>query len=360
MKFSKLEWSNLVNDYNNGKSISDICLENPDVKKSSLRYHIKKSDPQLQEVQEFQVQVPVQEPAQEPAPAPAPKTTVSIRKKEQYSPVTDSFLDSIIRESPVKSQSQSNPFIQSTTTNNLLESLFEPESLLAPLPAQAQANKGPSGKIGGHTKAWWFGASKEKKVKEEPDKFAEDNEQMVLVQKIRLYFVHFPELDKLHIVTRKKGTDIPDVEKWLISLYTKKVPDLEKTLNFIRFHVRNNISENSSIKLASNILETSCRVLEHTLMMTGIKANGLTQNVIADPDITRCIKEILIDNSVTSLHLGPKSDLALKIGMKIVAQDSQNRIEQQMNEIYRQQAQAKAKASKVEEPSESPDKYPDL
>lgn len=85
----------------------------------------------------------------------------------------------------------------------------------------------------------------------------EDDEQLILVQKIRLYFVHFPELAKLHIVPCKRNTDTPDTEKWLISLYSKKQEDLEKILNFIRFHVRNNISENSSIKLASNFLETA-------------------------------------------------------------------------------------------------------
>ena len=146
----------------------------------------------------------------------------------------------------------------------------------------------------------------------------------------------------MHIVPHKKNTDTPDTEKWLISLYSKKQEDLEKILNFIRFHVRNNISENSSIKLASNFLETGIKVLEHILLTVGVQSQNLTKSVMEDQDIIRCVKEILIDNSVTSLSLGPKSDIVLKLGMKIVSCDSQNRIEQRIESQARAKAKAKA------------------
>jgi hypothetical protein len=153
----------------------------------------------------------------------------------------------------------------------------------------------------------------------------------------------------LHIVPLKKGTDEPDTEKWLISLYSKKQDGLEKILNFVRFHVRNNISENSSIKLASNALETSVKVLEHVLLLVGVQSQDLTKTVMSDPDIIRCVKEILIDNSITSLSLGSKSDLLLKLGMKIVSTDSHNRIERQM-EANAQTKAEEAKATSRAEP----------
>jgi hypothetical protein len=88
------------------------------------------------------------------------------------------------------------------------------------------------------------------------------------------------------------------------------------------------------------VLETGVKVLEHVLLVVGVQSQNLTKNVMEDQDIIRCVKEILIDNSVTSLSLGPKSDIVLKLGMKIVSCDSQNRIEQKIES----QARAKAKA----------------
>ena len=128
------------------------------------------------------------------------------------------------------------------------------------------------------------------------------------------------------------------------SLYSKKEQDLDKILNFIRFHVRNNINENSSIKLASNVLETGVKVIEHVLLVVGVKSQNLTKNVMADEDIIRCVKEILIDNSITSLNLGPKSDLMLKLGMKVVSCDSQNRIEHRIEA----QARSPSRQAKVD------------
>jgi len=75
-----------------------------------------------------------------------------------------------------------------------------------------------------------------------------------------------------------------------------------------------------------------------------VQSQDLTKTVMADPDIIRCVKEILIDNSITSLSLGSKSDLILKLGMKIVSTDSQNRIENRMEANARANARAKAKA----------------
>ena len=67
-------------------------------------------------------------------------------------------------------------------------------------------------------------------------------------------------------------------------------------------------------------------------MLVGIKSKGLSESVMEDKDVLRCVKEIMIDNSIASMAIGPKSDLVLKLGMKLVSIDSQNRIEEKITE----------------------------
>eukprot|EP00035_Acanthoeca_spectabilis_P017077 m.356709 g.356709 ORF g.356709 m.356709 type:complete len:354 (-) comp16606_c0_seq6:3471-4532(-) len=350
-KIPEARWAKLIQENRDGKTIAQICRENDDVKKSTFRYHLKKanSEPAESEQEPVQVQTQVQEPivqepivqtqvqVQEQAP---PRTTVTINKR-------DDFLTSFAPEN-FKTQPQNRNAVDSLFS---IDDIFQPETLTVPVKAKSESKP-----LAGITKASWFSGKGPKTVLGLTEsEQQEDNEQLVLVQKIRLYFVHFPELQKLHIVTKKKNTDEPDTEKWLISLYNKKRADLEKTLNFIRFHVRNNINENSSIKLASNVLETGVKVLEHVLLSVGVQSQDLTKNVLADDDIKRCLKEILIDNSINSLNIGAKSDLVLKLGMKIVSTDSQNRIDKQIN----QQA-AKAQGTPSNLNDDLAKKYSDL
>jgi hypothetical protein len=329
-KIHKERWNALVQEHLNGKTLAQIVRENDDVKKSALRYHVKKAraanEPTQNEPDDKQgedtaapqkVEQVVEEPPSIPKPA-AVKPTAIITKKRAA--VQDDFLHSFAPEQ-FKQAPRSNSAVDQIFSIN---DIFQPETLQKPLVTKEKEKP-----LAGKSKSWWLSGKSEVQKKREKD-LEDDNEQLVLVQKIRLYFTHFPELSKLHIVTRKRGTDEPDTEKWLISLYGKTQPELEKLLNFIKFHVRNNMSENSSVKLASNVLETSVKILEHVLLRVGVQSQDLTKDVMSDEDISRCVKEILIDHSVTSLNLGPKSDLLLKLGMKIVACDSHNRIEQQI------------------------------
>lgn len=339
-KIPEARWAQLIQENRDGKTIAQICRENDDVKKSTFRYHLKKADTDIAPELEHE---PVQEPTvQEPAPIQAPlRTTVTINKR-------DDFLTSFAPEN-FKTQPQNRNAVDSLFS---IDDIFQPETLTAPVKAKSESKP-----LAGITKASWFSGKGPKMVLTESEQ-EEDNEQLVLVQKIRLYFVHFPELQKLHIVTKKKNTDEPDTEKWLISLYNKKRADLEKTLNFIRFHVRNNINENSSIKLASNVLETGVKVLEHVLLSVGVQSQDLTKNVLADDDIKRCLKEILIDNSINSLNIGAKSDLVLKLGMKIVSTDSQNRIDKQINQQAAKAARPQSTPSNLND--DLAKKYSDL
>lgn len=319
---TKSQWTALVNEHKSGKSINDILAENPDIKKSTFSYHLKKAQEIPRDVEKVE--------------SSKPKTTVVVTKKETpepepepvapapVAPVVDTFLDAFnppMQEKPINYGNSGGGLVDNLFDVN---DIFTPEELTKPV-AKPEPKKqtAPAGK----SKSWWLSKTKDKTPKEK--QLEEDDEQLCLVQKIRLYFVHFPELAQLHIVPKKKNGE-PDVEKFLISLYTKKTADLEKTLNFVRFHTRNTLNENSSIKLASNVLETGMRIIETTMCFVGIKSQGLTKEVMKDGDIIRCIKEILIDNSITSINVGPKTDLAMKIGMKIIQTDSSNRIEEQM------------------------------
>lgn len=353
-KITKERWSQLVKEHRAGKSIADIVRENEDVKKSTFRYHIKKANVEDENEEQMTDQEPTTsqelETRQETKNETETKTEVArIVPRVQ---VRDDFLSSLqpAKSSTVDSLFGDSFFGQSQHRNHgsvdnmfSLDDIFNPDTLKQ-VDVAPEKPKSALGK----SKSWWLSTPAKEKTKTEIA-LQEDEEQLILVQKIRLYFVHFPELSKLHIVPLKKGTDEPDTEKWLISLYSKKQDGLEKILNFVRFHVRNNISENSSIKLASNALETSVKVLEHVLLLVGVQSQDLTKTVMSDPDIIRCVKEILIDNSITSLSLGPKSDLLLKLGMKIVSTDSHNRIERQM-EANAQTKAEEAKATSRAEP----------
>ena len=66
--------------------------------------------------------------------------------------------------------------------------------------------------------------------------------------------------------------------------------------------------------------------------MVGLKTNGLTDKIMKDEDIHRCLKEIQIEHGINTINYGPKTDLLLKLGMTIVQCDSQNRIESQIEQ----------------------------
>eukprot|EP00045_Choanoeca_perplexa_P004230 m.36226 g.36226 ORF g.36226 m.36226 type:complete len:319 (+) comp12461_c0_seq6:74-1030(+) len=236
--------------------------------------------------------------------------------------------------------------------------LFHPDQLLQPerKPQIEPAIKGKQ--LLGHGKSWWLNPMKAKKPKTQEQQ--QDEQQMITVQKIRLYLMHFPQLAHLHIIPKKKTKGHegePDVEKFLIGLYSKKQAELDKMLDFIQFAVRNQINEQTSVKMANNIVTTGSKVIEHVLVALGLKVQGLTSSLMEDEDVTRCIREILIENSINTMSFGPKADLGIKLVMKIVQTDSQNRIQDTVQR--RAQEQAKQQQDKQEAPAPIPDKLAD-
>lgn len=356
-RISKDRISNLLDQVNSGKTVASVLSENPDIKKSTFYYHIKKSknsDTNL----ELDTPKPKTKPSvkfREPEALEATKALEALEAESM--PIQDEFLNGQMQEMgyPEPSKYSSGRNIEDILggfslpaeprgqrvkhiDDNIL-SRFQPD-YLSHNPPKLEENKLAKGStVAGHGKSWWTKIVPEKKVKT-PEQIRTES-QMVKVQKIRLYLVHFPFLEDLHIVPKLKDGKA-NVDKWLISLYTKKDEDLEKILDFLQFHVRNNLNENGSLKVAEGVLGTGTKVVEHILMACGVKCQGLSKNIMEDPDINRCIKEIMIDNSISLVDFSPKVDLTLKMLMKIINVDASNRIKERI------EAQAEAKAKQME------------
>jgi hypothetical protein len=367
-----------LQDHLEGKTLRELQSENPEIKRSTF-YSYKKTmqEPKAQPEQQEQASIT----------KPTVKFQLKERAEQQQEPkeqvqrvYQDDFLShqkpDLFMDVGANSRKESllagfgegggNSRLASLVNDNFGDiDLFQPDALRQQ-PYQSQQESIIKGStIGGHGKSWWSKLKPEIKKRQTPEQ-QRDEQQMIAVQKVRLYLMHFPKLEQLHIIPVKKSTGEPDVEKFLISLYAKKQADLDKMLDFIQFAVRNQINEQTSTKLATNVITTGSKVLEHILVALGLKVQGLTKNLMEDEDVDRCIKEILIENSINTLNLGPKADLGLKLMMKIVSTDSQNRIEETVKrkaeekalQLQNKQAEAKEKPKPVSK--ELNEKYNDL
>jgi len=367
-----------LQEHLNGKTLKDLLSENPDIKRSTFYSYKKKhsegsegsvSDAPAKTKVSFQLRE--KEPTNDSAPAPVP---VHVQDDFLSHQMPDRFMDigADSRKSSLlasfgdigKSSSGVSGSAASMMARDFADlEMYDPQALRQAPQVSQQESMIKGGSLGGHGKSWWSKMPKFKK--EQTPEQQRSEQQMIAVQKVRLYLMHFPHLEQLHIIPKKKSGE-PDTEKYLISLYTKKQADLEKVLDFLQFHVRNCINEQTSTKMATNVITTGSKVLEHVLVALGLKVQGLTKNLMEDEDVDRCIKEILIENSINTFNLGPKADLGLKLMMKIVSTDSSNRIEETVKRKAEERVleQQKQSALKNEQPKPVPDelqaKYDDL
>lgn len=363
-----------------GKSLKAIMQDNPEVRRSTF-YSFKKqaAAPDPSPMGDATASISKETAVESETVAAKPKPSITPRFRE----VDDSFLNQMRpglfedqgsrgRDAIVGSLMSGSGGGGGGNKEALMDSmfggsdlsLFQPEQLRAAPYKSSDDNAVKGSSILGKGKSWWLnGKTKERRTPEQE----RNEEQMVTVQKIRLYLMHFPQLEELHIIPRKKSKGHegePDTEKWLVSLYGKKQEELNKTLDFIRFHVRNAINEQTSIKMANNVVTTGSKVLEHVLVALGLKVQGLTDSLMADADVERCIREILIENSISTFSYGAKADLGLKLMMKIVSTDSHNRIEERVRENAEKKAKEIEKKEKEDAPKPIPtelqSKYSDL
>ena len=114
--------------------------------------------------------------------------------------------------------------------------------------------------------------------KEEPiNETQEDNKRFKIIHQIRLYVYNYEHVKQLHIIK-------PTPEKFIIELYNKKEQELNKLLNFIKFHVRF-CNKTVSTSLLSNGLTIGTKLIEHLGGYLGADLRGLTEDVAHDDEI---------------------------------------------------------------------------
>lgn len=364
-----VNYKSLAQEYKNGKSIKQLLKENPGAKRGAIYYQVNKegatkTEPEINQEDNSNIFMDVKkvsEPEQNnieerieetiPQPTPQPQPVYA------NVPRVDSFLGGY-RD---KKDNSKLTWKQESAIDRLFGDMFDTPTY-DPRQLASVKDKPKENSLANKSWSWWSKQEKTPKQKEKEEMVEEENERLSLVQQIRLYFHHFPFLADLHIVPLDKKTNEPDVEKYLISLYTKKPQELERTLHFVKFHTRNQISE-SSTKIFENVAGTVFKFSEHFFIMCGLKVQGLTDKVMSDEDIQRCLKEIQIEHGVSTINYGPKVDLAINLCSTIAKLDTENRIE---DKIKRQQQQEELKQSqkvrKLERTSNSElmDKYKDL
>jgi hypothetical protein len=336
---------NLAQEYKNGKSMKQILSENPGVSKSTVYHHVRKMNKEnnndIEQVENVDnndnielnnlESQNVQEVSDEKENSNDSNIEMSINKAPKF----DSFLGGFKNKKDNNMSWSKTDKLDNLLSGFMEEPIYEPKELMKPVKKQEESVKIKP-------LSWWSKKEKTPKEKQKEEMEHEENERLESIQKIRLYMLSFPDLENLHIVK-------PDKDKYLISLYTKKQVELDKTLHFMKFHCRNQLSEKTGSKIFENMFKTTCKFSEHLLCMLGMKVNGLTEKVMEDDDIERCLKEICIDHSIHTLSYGPKTDLFLKLGMNIVQLDSQNRIEEKIEQqIKKQPAKENIMTKKLE------------
>lgn len=346
----------LAVQYINGKSMKEIMSENPNVPRASVYHNVKKLqagessssqvsktiemvpkankitviDDEQPDFSDFNIEFIAKQPDETPKPIiETPKPIIETPKPVSNIKIPDAFLQGFQKKN-VQTGKKEMSWEKEDRINRLFGNvLSKPEydpSKLASVEEPKRDNSILS-KISRMVKN-----PPKPKTKRELDKeeFEEhENERLKSVQKIRMYLNTFEDLHDLHIIPKQKNGE-PDIDKYMISLYTKKQEELDKLEHFIVFHVRNNMTSKTSSKIAHHTFETLCRVLEFTLSKVGVHAQGLTDDIMNDEDVDRCLKEILIESELYKLSYGPKSDLLIKLGMKILEKDSKNRIENKL------------------------------
>ena len=160
--------------------------------------------------------------------------------------------------------------------------------------------------------------------KEDKEKLIE-KERLSVVYQIRLYLTTFRDEKQLFFALNLDGDDERKINNFIRDLYRKRLPDLEKLLDFIKFHVRNNNGQITG-NLLTNIFFTIIKVLEMILYKFGLDVTGLAEDMRNDKEVVSCLKEIEIESVASRIQFSPKVDLILKLCMKSVQKFSENKI----------------------------------
>jgi hypothetical protein len=209
------------------------------------------------------------------------------------------------------------------------DDLFHPNSILKTEPkASAPSNISKSG-----LKSMFSG----KKLKTEESKSPEekqkelDQKRLKLVYQVRMYIYTFRDHDNLFCALNVEN-DNKKINKFIQDLYKRKIPELEKLLDFIKFHIRHN---NNSVtgNLANSIFFTVLRVVELIVTKMGIDVTGLSDDLRNDPEMISNLKEIEIEMIASKYNLSPKADVLLKICTKGLTKYTENKLNNRMKDM---------------------------
>lgn len=313
----------LTQQYMNGSKMKDILTNNPDVSRSTIYHHARQLKKGNEPVEQNHIEQNHIE--QNHVEQLEPVENIQVEQNHiVHPPRVDSFLGSQRKKGTSKLS-----WSKEDKLDSLFGSMFDDKPSYDAKQLSSVQHKPEEKSMKSKSNSWWTKQPKTKKQQDTDQMLDTENERMKLVQQIRLYFTTFPELQTLHIVPKNKKTEKPELEKYLISLYTKKDVELIKVLNFVQFHCRNSVSENSS-KVFENVAGTVVKFSEHLFIMCGLKVQGLTEQVMNDKDILRCIKEIQIESAISTFNYGPKTDLGIQLCSAITRLDTSNRIQERL------------------------------
>ena len=178
--------------------------------------------------------------------------------------------------------------------------------------------------------SWSFFKPKQRSQKEIDKETIEqsETERFALIQQIRLYMTNFKELGDLYIIDVRDRDGNALIDKWINKLYNKKTEELEKILHCIKFHTRNKSSDESTTQIGLKMFEITIKIIEAVLKMASLRVDGLTDQMVNDEHVKRCIKEIMIEHSINTLNYGPKTDILIRLGMVIIQKDTENRLKE--------------------------------
>jgi len=207
--------------------------------------------------------------------------------------------------------------------------MFHPDNLLS---ASTQSTKAPSkskfslaGFLNGK------GLGKDNKKTPQELKKEEEQKQMKLVYSVRLYLYTFRDHTHLFAALNIENDD-KKINKYIQDLYKRKIPELNKLLDFIKFHIRHN-NNSVSGNFISSIFFTLVKVLEVILTKMGIDLTGLSDELKNDPDMMSNLKEIEIEITSNKLNIGAKTDVLLKLCTKGLTKFTENKMINKMKSL---------------------------
>ena len=208
--------------------------------------------------------------------------------------------------------------------------LFHPNNLLNDIAEKPISEKPKKWNTSIFTKGK-LGEDDKKKSPEELKKELEQ-ERLRLVFQIRLYLYTFREQNGLFASLNIDKTDDKKINKFVQDLYKRRVPDLKKLLDFVKFQVRND-NHICTGNFISNVFFTLIKVFEMIITRFGVDITGLCDDLKNDKEIINNMKEIEIEMTANKMNLGPKTDILLKLCTRGLAKFSENKVMNKMKEI---------------------------